>query len=70
MSVKNTQELLDHSNCNVQLAYYGTRLDPNSVVLECMDCGEVLLEFRDLVVHVNQQGLKDKYIELGPMEEE
>jgi hypothetical protein len=70
MSIKDTQELLDHANCKVEIAYYGNRLDPHSITLECMECGTVLLEFRDRVEHVNSQGDQDKYIEIGSIEEE
>lgn len=45
MSVSTRAELLAHWGHALNVAYYGSYDDPESVTIECMDCREVLVDF-------------------------
>ena len=46
MGVSNYEELKRHIEHKVEVAWYGDgRENPDNVAIECMDCGEVLLDF-------------------------
>lgn len=44
MSVSKTSELLEHLGHEIEIVSYGDIDCPRSVTIECIDCGEVLLE--------------------------
>ena len=57
MSSSNIKELFKHQGHRLGLVYYGDNLEDSwSTTLECLDCGEVVLEFFE----------DNGVIELGP----
>ena len=55
------KDLLEHMDHDTKVVYYGDREDPVSVTLECMDCGCILVHFRN-----DARGV----LEIGAIDEE
>lgn len=45
--MKNKKELIEHYEHNIKITYYGSKNNPSSVTIECMDCMEVLIDCKD-----------------------
>ena len=47
MTVSSYGDLKPHINHHVVCTYYGERISPNNVTVECVDCGEILMDFNN-----------------------
>jgi hypothetical protein len=45
MTANSFHDLLSHRGHEVEVAVYGPADDPLNAAIECLDCGEVLLDF-------------------------
>lgn len=61
MAVSSLLQVLSHCGHRVEVVYYGDKSSPSSVTVECLDCGEVLLE-------LNTRG--GSGVGLGPLSED